>query len=69
MIKNNAKKYVSYPSFMKEESEIEYHTRFPRITICLNSMHSLTKIRKYYPELLTNKSGLFDFSPLSAYYG
>ena len=54
---------------MKEESEIEFKTQFPKITICLNSMHSLSKVKQYYPNLLSNGSDLFDFSLLSAYYG
>ena len=54
---------------MKEESEIQYQTKFPKITICLNSMHSLQKVKEFYPELLANSSDLFHYSPLSAYYG
>ena len=29
---------------MKEESELEFKTEFPKITICLNSMHSRRKV-------------------------
>ena len=38
---------------MKEESEKNYRTDFPKITICLNSMHSLEKLRREYPEFVT----------------
>ena len=37
---------------MKEESEKNYRTDFPKITICLNSMHSLDKLRREYPEFV-----------------
>ena len=30
---------------MKEESELEFKTEFPKITICLNSMHSRRKVK------------------------
>ena len=44
MILDNYYKYIDYPSFMKEETEKNYTTKFPKITICLNSMHSLEKL-------------------------
>ena len=43
-------KYIDYPSFMKEETEKNYTTKFPKITICLNSMHSLEKLLRYREE-------------------
>ena len=29
----------------QEETELNYTTKFPKITICLNSMHSLKKLQ------------------------
>ena len=66
LIKKNAQKYYrqttycrifeqfvfSYPSFMKEESDHSFVTEFPKITVCLNSMHSLGKLQRFYPELV-----------------
>ena len=55
--------YIDYPSFMKEETEKNYTTKFPKITICLNSMHSLEKLLRYRkqpetkPEVISKVTG------------
>ena len=48
---------------MKEETEKNYTTKFPKITICLNSMHSLEKLLRYRkqqeikPEVISKVTG------------
>ena len=59
---------------MKEESEKNYRTDFPKVTICLNSMHSLEKLERNYPEFIqTNrtKNNITQIQTpiLSAFYG
>ena len=59
MILDNYYKYIDYPSFMKEETEKNYTTKFPKITICLNSMHSLEKLLRYEPTGRTYRKKVF----------
>ena len=59
---------------MKEESEKNYRTDFPKVTICLNSMHSLHKLSVHYPEFIQiDKKGhnvtQIQTPILSAFYG
>ena len=74
LIRSNANKYYSYPSFMKEESEKNYRTDFPKVTICLNSMHSLKKLYDEYPEFVQIQKKMNNVTQiqtpiLSAFYG
>lgn len=46
----NFLRYCDYPSIIKQGKRIP--STFPRITICLNSLHSKKKIAQHFPELL-----------------
>ena len=46
----NFLRYCDYPSIIKQGKRIP--STFPRITICLNSLHSKKKIAQHFPELM-----------------
>ena len=51
MIQNNAKRYFAYPSIIKPIFRQDDHVSFPKVTICMNGMHSAKKIRENYPDM------------------
>lgn len=58
MVARDANRYYEYPSVIKPVESV--HAQFPKITICLNSMHSKKALENIYP-------GLEEVLPL--YYG
>ena len=49
MICRNAHRYYQYPSMIKPVNGIQ--AEFPKVTICLNSMHSQKALDQLYPGL------------------
>ena len=49
MICRNALRYFEYPSVIKPVSGVR--STFPKVTICLNSMHSQQDLDTFYPGL------------------
>jgi len=58
MIYKNTIRFYSYPTMIKPVEGV--HAEFPKVTICLNSMHSRQSLESAYP-------GLGDILPI--YYG
>jgi len=46
---NNTERFYQYPSTIKPSEPV--HAQFPKVTICLNSMHSKFGLEKAYPGL------------------
>jgi hypothetical protein len=75
MVLDNYNKFKSYPSYLTEKTDENITTMFPKITICLNSMHSLNKLNTYYPDMVkihylgAAKRHIVDAKLLSSFYG
>ena len=49
MMAGNAQRFYRFPSAIKPSEPV--HAQFPKVTICLNSMHSKHGLEKNYPGL------------------
>ena len=49
MIVRNIQRYYEYPTMMRVAKDGQ--AVFPKITVCLNSMHSKEYLTKHYPDL------------------
>ena len=58
-IKLCADRYYSYPSTIKPAKNFSGLVRFPKITACLNSMHSLRKMEAKYPWVIPYLPNLY----------
>ena len=54
MIGKNAHRYFNHPSIIKPMFRQDDHVSFPKVTICMNGMHSRSKIEQYYPGMKEN---------------